>query len=207
MSEPVDRTSSPAPPTAPRRDFLASAGSLFLGGVAGLFSLAVGAYAFFDPVMRKRRVPEKHAGHSSSNNDFIRVANKSALPADGTPVRFPVIADQINAWNFTPEVPIGAVYVALNNNSSGGGGLRVFNVTCPHAGCSVSCRGDAFHCPCHNSAFALDGSKIDRPGKENPSPRPLDSLEYDEQRFADTGEVWVRFENFYTGKEEKRPKQ
>ena len=57
-----------------------------------------------------------------------------------------------------------------------------------------------FACPCHKSSFDLDGH-IDDPS--SPAPRDMDSLQV-EIRNGD--EVWVRFQNFYTGIEHQRPK-
>jgi len=62
-----------------------------------------------------------------------------------------------------------------------------------------------YKCPCHNSAFNVAGEKVDLPGKENPSPRPMDTLRVDDQKLAASGEIWVEFLNFYTGIHEKKP--
>ena len=46
--------------------------------------------------------------------------------------------------------------------------LQVIHATCPHAGCAIgySSEGNKFRCPCHNSAFEIDGCTIE------PSPSP-----------------------------------
>ena len=70
----------------------------------------------------------------------------------------------------------------------------------------MACDGQAFVCPCHNSSFLLDGKRrLAESGRDNPSPRDLDNLDVDPEKLAQ-GEVWVRFQNFYTGKHEKVPK-
>src|SRR5690606_36957856 len=129
---------------------------------------------------------------------FYKIATLDAVPDDGVPRRFPVLAHRLDAWNYTPNQPIGAVYLRRVSGQD----LQVFHSTCPHAGCSVSAVGSAFHCPCHNSSFDCDGKREARPGKKNPSPRDLDQLAY---QVVD-GNVWVEFKDFYTGREEKTPK-
>ena len=177
-----------------------SAGATVLGAMAGIVPAAIGVFAFLNPLTRR---PSSPASRSEATGDakegYTRICALDALTVGGPPQRFPVIADQRDAWNFVPEQPVGAVYVERTGDDA----LRVFNTTCPHAGCSVSCDGKAFNCPCHNSAFNLDGTKLTSDsGRENPSPRGLDSLEFD----VLDGDVWVQFQNFYTGREHKEAK-
>ena len=181
-----------------RRTFFEVA-SVLLGAVVGIVPVLVGLVAFIDPLRRRPAKPELYReGEGGSADGLIRVASVNALSV-GAPQRFPVIDDQLDAWNFTPDQPIGAVYI----EKLAGGDVRVFNTTCPHAGCSVACNGEAYHCPCHNSSFNLDGSKkVSDSGRENPSPRALDSLDYELR----DGDIWVDFKNFYTGKHEKKEK-
>ena len=196
--------SAHAPPAAKgqagtRRGFFKIA-SFVLGAIVGVGPAFIGLVAFLDPL---RRTPAKPKSHRETSNGgkaaMIRVASVDALSV-GAPQRFLVIGDQIDAWNFTPDQPIGAVYI----EKLPGATLRVFNTTCPHAGCSVACNGTEFRCPCHNSSFNLDGSKlVSDSGRENPSPRDLDSLAY---VVRDDGSIWVEFKNFYTGKHEKKEK-
>ena len=89
----------------------------------------------------------------------------------------------------------------LSAPHEGRGGAEALQTTCPHAGCMVDYRPDSavFKCPCHNSAFQLDGSIIE----PSPAPRPMDSLRCEVRTRAGTKEVWVEFENFYTGIGEK----
>lgn len=198
---------SPTPPSEDtrRRHFLAKLAAIVVGAVSFLFSLAVGVYVFLDPLRRQDRTPLKFRQQESAGPEgYVRIAPLEAVPPDGVPRRFPVIDDQIDAWNFTPDQPVGAVYVRHLPDGS----LKVFQATCPHAGCSVGLSPDrtAFHCPCHNSSFGLDGQKEDRPGKKNPSPRDMDQLAYDEQMLEDPGEIWIKYQEFYTGRHEQRAK-
>jgi Rieske Fe-S protein len=103
----------------------------------------------------------------------VPVAPLDALPADGTPQRFQVIADRADAWTKYRNVPLGAVYLKRTRRRRHAGSVVAFNALCPHAGCfvDVAADGKSFHCPCHNSGFNADGSL--KPGAV--SPRPLDT--------------------------------
>ena len=117
-----------------------------------------------------------------------------ALPEDGEPRKFSVLATRVDAWNRTPNVPIGAVYLRRQP----GGKVQAFNVVCPHAGCFVDYVAGAKHylCPCHNSSFSPDG-RIQDP--KSPSPRGLDELETEVR----DGAVFVRYLNFRAGEKDK----
>jgi menaquinol-cytochrome c reductase iron-sulfur subunit len=125
------------------------------------------------------------------------VTNLEALPDDGVPRKFPVLATRVDAWNRTSQVPIGAVYLRRLSD----GKVQAFNVVCPHLGCFVDYLPDRgkYLCPCHNSTFTTAGKIDDR---ASPAPRGLDSLEVE---LRDGKEVWVKFENFQAGRPDKVP--
>ena len=205
MSDQPDTAASsssvaPASPQEPRRNFVFEAATAVIGLAVGIVPFAAGLLSFLDPLLRKNKVPSKHASKRSGGEpEMVRICSLGALTTDGPPQRFPVITDQFDGWNFMPQQPIGSVYLQRTGEDK----VRVFNTTCPHAGCSVSCDGQGYHCPCHNSSFELDGSKRKSDsGRENPSPRALDTLEH----LIKSGDVWAHFENFYPGREEKKPK-
>jgi menaquinol-cytochrome c reductase iron-sulfur subunit len=176
--------SNPSDP--PRRNFLKEAAAVALGGVAVLVPMAAGVAVLLDPLRRK-----------AASLNAIRVASLSALPADGVPRKFPVLASRTDAWNKYPDVPIGAVYLRRVSEKE----ITALNVACPHAGCFVDFSTDKklFLCPCHNSSFAVDGKIKDR---ASPSPRPLDSLEVE---IRGGTEIWIRFQNFEPGEKAKIP--
>ena len=178
-------THSSAPANG-RRDFLKKFAAAFLGAIAGLIPAGAGLAVFLDPLRRK-----------SSTSGAVKVASLEALPADGQPVKFPVLATRVDAWNKFREVPIGAVYLRRTNT----GLVEAFNVVCPHAGCFVDYLPDRgrYLCPCHNSTFTIAG-KIDDPS--SPAARGLDSLEVE---IRNQKEVWVKFQNFEAGSAEKIP--
>src|ERR1043166_8169337 len=179
--------SAAAPCGAPtRRGFLKEACAMVLGVIAGLVPFASGLVVFFAPLRRK-----------AQSGEFVSVASLNALPEGGAPRKFPVLASRTDAWNKSPQTPIGAVYL----RRVGDKGVKALNVVCPHAGCFVDYNPTAngYACPCHNSAFSLDG-KISSPS--SPAPRGLDELVVE---IRNESEVWVKFQNYQAGQAKKLP--
>jgi menaquinol-cytochrome c reductase iron-sulfur subunit len=176
-------------PSTPRRNVLVATMAAVLGAVVAIFPLGAGLLVFLDPIF-KRKASGSGGGPA---RPLRRVATLEALPTDGTPVQVPVIADQTNAWNREPNQPVGAVYLRRQGNV-----VECFNAICPHAGCFVAYSADRklFQCPCHTSAFKLDGERI----MPSPSPRDMDKLTVDAAKLTQDGEVWVDFVNYYPGK-------
>ncbi len=163
-----------------RRAFLKGLLAAGMGGLAVAAPAGVGLAVVFDPLRR-----------SGAGTGWVRITSLAALSPDGIPRRFVVVADRVNAWTKTLAVPLGAVYLRRTAERT----VRAFNVVCPHLGCLVDyapARG-GYLCPCHNSAFGLDG-EVSEPG--SPSPRGMDELAVE---LRDDGGVWVRFQNFQTG--------
>jgi Rieske Fe-S protein len=179
-------TQPPKPETADsandRRGFLTRAGAIVTGALLGLVPSLAGLAVFFDPLRR--------GGPASK---FVRVATLDAVPDDGVPREFPVIAAHVDAWNYQ-LAPVGAVYVRRTKE---GARVECFSAICPHAGCFVAYDAptNTSQCPCHNSSFKVDGQIIE----PSPSPRALDSLECK----VDDQEILVKYETFYTGIAEK----
>ena len=174
-------------PTAPgRRGFLKGLLIGLMGAVLGLVPLGAGLTVFLDPLRRR-----------SAAGNAILVTTLDALPADGIPYKFPVLASRVDAWNKFSRVPIGAVYLRRMAD----GTLEALNVVCPHAGCFVDFlpARKQFVCPCHNSTFALNGRIADH---ASPAPRGMDSLPV---QIRNNKEVWVTFQNFQAGRAEKIP--
>lgn len=185
----------------PRRSFLASALATVVGGLLALFPVVVGMIPFLDPLRsRKNRLPLQ-ARSSEDSEGYIPLGPLETLPDDGTPRLVQVVADEMNAWNFSPQQRIGSVYLRKIPAGSQGEPPTViaFNVSCPHLGCFVDFRSESgkFFCPCHKSTFSKDG----RRSPESPSPRNLDQLDV---QLRD-GEVWVKYQNFRTGTSERIP--
>jgi Rieske Fe-S protein len=194
----VDRHSSNPQPPLPRRNFFKKVLAALIGGVVVTVPAAAGLLVFLDPL--RRRGKAAGAAGADAAGGFTDVAPLSAIPADGAPRRFQVLAARTDAWNRHPAAPVGAVY--LKRDKDAPDNVVAFNVVCPHAGCAVEpAEGGSFFCPCHNSAFHPDGSIVE--GK-CVSPRGLDALEVDPDALK-AGRVSVKFQNFQAGTHAKIP--
>jgi menaquinol-cytochrome c reductase iron-sulfur subunit len=154
--------------------------------LVGAVPLLSGLVVFLDPLGRKAK-----------GGNLVRVTTLSAVPPDGRPRMFPIIAERHDAWTQYPPQPIGAVYLRRATDDQP---PEAFSVVCPHLGCSVDFRPLAgnFVCPCHNSVFAVDGRRVNP--ATSPSPRDLDSLNVE---VRNDQEVWVDYRRFVGGKGEK----
>jgi menaquinol-cytochrome c reductase iron-sulfur subunit len=172
-------------PQTDRRDFFKKSLALIIGGSAAAVPVVAGLMVTADPLDRK-----------SGAGAAIKVTTLDALPNDGVPRKFPVLADRTDAWNKYLNVVVGAVYLRRTADDK----ITALNVLCPHAGCFVDYSPDKknYLCPCHVSSFTIDG-KIDSP--TSPSPRGLDELEVQVR----DGGVWVVFQNFQAGRPDKVP--
>jgi menaquinol-cytochrome c reductase iron-sulfur subunit len=175
-----------------RRGLLAKTLALAFWAAAYVTPVAAGVVTFLNPLRQKGR----------SGEDFLRLTALETLPEDGTPKRFPVVADRADAWNFYPNEPIGSVFLRRTGKSE----VVAFQVVCPHAGCAIEYveepgeeKGQTagkFFCPCHKASFSLEGERADAVSE---SPRDMDALEVK----VVNGEVLVQFQNFRTGTPEK----
>jgi menaquinol-cytochrome c reductase iron-sulfur subunit len=167
----------------PRRGML-SLLAVIAGGIAGLVPFASGALFFMDPVLRKK---------SAAGGGLLRAADMSELPEDGTPIRVTLRSDVSDAWNVYRDRVIGSIYLRKMPN----GQVLAFNDTCTHLGCKVDYQAaeKRFFCPCHQSAFELDGTR-----QNQTPPRDLDRLDEIEVR---DGVIWVKYQNFRTATDKK----
>lgn len=184
---------------AKRRNVVYAILATIIGGLVGVFPFLSGLALFLDPAIKRRR-----AGVSEGGPTFRRVAPLAAVPADGTPVQVPVIADLKDIWTVEPNQPVGAVYLRRSKDKSGKEIIECFNAICPHAGCFVAYAVDrkCYLCPCHTSSFTTDGARI----MPSPSPRDMDPLIVELRGDKDSEEVWVAFANYYPGKEHMEAK-
>lgn len=175
-----------SPPQSDRRSYLTKVAAIAVGGLIAVVAPVAGLFTFLDPLRRK-----------SDARGMVRVSSLGALPKNGEPRKLPVLDVLVDAWNRTPDVPIGAVYV----QKTGPRTVRVLNAVCPHLGCSVSYSAakSGYFCPCHQSSFSVDGKILD---PKSPSPRAMDELEAEVRA---NGEVWVKFQNFRKGSSDKIP--
>ena len=177
---------SETPSQPDRRDFLAKAASVVIGGSLAIAPAVAGLCVLCDPLRRKSEV-----------GATAMVASLGSLPEGGEPRKFPVMATLVDAWNRTPNVPIGAVYLQRTKDNQ----VRALNVVCPHAGCFVNYRpaNNDYFCPCHESRFSVDGHILD---PKSPSPRAMDELPVEIRKGT---EIWVTFQNYRAGTREKIP--
>ena len=170
----------------PRRNFLVEFWAVAVGGLVGVFPFLSGLAVLLDPLRR---------GKAAEGSELVRVARLEAVPDDGKPHQFPVVKTKKDAWTFSPNERVGAVFLLRQPGSES---IEAFNVVCPHAGCFIGYddNNSVFQCPCHTSSFNLDGTII----APSPSPRAMDKLE---PTNVDGGWVYVPFANYLTGKHEK----
>jgi menaquinol-cytochrome c reductase iron-sulfur subunit len=182
-----------SPPNS-RRSFIAVVTTIVAGAIAILTPFAVGIVTFFSPLFKK------------SSSSKVRVALLDQVPDDGMPRSFPVVADRVDAWTKYPAQRIGSVYLI---RQPGEEKPTAFTAKCPHAGCFIGyTSGDSmFRCPCHTSAFKLDGTRAN--GDAEVSPRDMDRLPVELVQVAadggKTSEVWIEFIDFQTGHKEAIP--
>jgi menaquinol-cytochrome c reductase iron-sulfur subunit len=172
---------APASPPDGRRTFL----KVGVGAIgAGLAAVVVA------PALKAILWPLS-ADITSGGGDFVVVGDRSQFGKE--PVKVDIYADRTDAWNRTRNVKIGSAWVVEKD-----GELIAFSSSCPHLGCAVDWAADAgkFKCPCHRSAFGVDGSH-----EEGPSPRPLDTLELEQRDQL----IAIRFQRFKQGSEDKVP--
>lgn len=183
---------------AKRRNVVYAIIATIVGGLVGVFPFLSGLALFLDPAIKRRKGPV------TTGITYRRVAPLAAVPADGTPVQVPVIADSKDIWTVEPNQPIGAVYLRRSKDKSGKAIVECFNAICPHAGCFVAYAVDrkCYLCPCHTSSFTTDGARI----MPSPSPRDMDPLTVELRGDKDSEEVWVAFANYYPGKEHMEAK-
>lgn len=181
-----------------RRGFVAKTAAVAIGSLISLFPLAAGVFTFANPLRRKAKGPQEA---DDQPGRLLRIATLAAVPDDGVPRQFPVIADRQDAWTRYPNEAIGAVYL---RRQPGSNEVQAFNATCPHLGCFVAFNQErnSYQCPCHKSAFSIDGEI-----EYGPSPRDLDKLETELKPADDPKEVWVRYVDYLTGVGDQIPKQ
>lgn len=137
-------------PDKSRRSFL---GLLPLGVFVGVFgSIGSAAFRFLRPRL------------SAPSEQWLDVASVSEL-SGAQPLAKKIVAEHLAGWSIATAAHNVFVLPAKNN--------QVLSPICPHEGCEVMWEQarNRFTCPCHESFFAADGSRI-----SGPAPRGLDPL-------------------------------
>jgi Rieske Fe-S protein len=127
---------------------------------------------------------------STRKKQFIEVADLDALPIE-EPKR--VIFSELLNDAFLLQPTTSDVWVIKHSDSN----VTVFSTICPHLGCSYDFQPESrqFLCPCHSSAFSIDGKVL-----SGPSPRSLDTLP---QKIAN-GKLYLQWERYEVGISEKK---
>jgi Rieske Fe-S protein len=131
----------------------------------------------------------------SSSADPIDVIDEGGLKAGAPPIRVQMNASKMrNAWGVADDVPLGSAWLRKTES----GEVQALSAVCPHLGCAVDfdSQAGAFKCPCHKSAFGLDGAKISGPSKRGLDPLPVR---------VDEGRVKVTFIRFRSDIAEREP--
>jgi len=156
------------------------------------FGAAMGAIAAI-PGLGLLLAPLRRETVTGADQPLPVSAGASVRP--GKPVRVSIIGDHQDAWARRRSVKLGSCWLVRGRD---GGGIKAFSTVCPHLGCGIDWndkRGN-FECPCHDSAFDLDGRCL-----SGPSPRGLDELEV----VAAGDDVKVRYRRFKIGTPDKEP--
>jgi cytochrome b6-f complex iron-sulfur subunit/menaquinol-cytochrome c reductase iron-sulfur subunit len=156
---------------------LIGAGSVAFGGALGA------------PAVVFVAAPVRAAGEGGGAH-WVRTVRLDTLE-DGLPRKVSIVSDEHDAWSVARDVELGAVWLVRRGDS-----VAALSVTCPHLGCAIdrSPDGSGFQCPCHTSAFSVDGKRV-----SGPAPRDMDPLSL---RTVD-GFVEVDFRKFRIGVAER----
>jgi menaquinol-cytochrome c reductase iron-sulfur subunit len=173
-----------------RRD-LHRLGSLVLGGLIKLV-VAVPSAAFLLSPLRK-------TGKAAEADVFDNVTSLNQLKV-GVPQSFGIVHDLVDAWVKYPQEPAGSVWL-IRQPDGVEPPVIAFTAECPHLGCAIgrSADGKGFFCPCHTSAFDMEGKPLN-----HIPPRAMDRLDVELSKDADP-RVRVKFQRFQPLAEEKIP--
>lgn len=143
-----------------RRKFLKVATCAIGGGIGAALTVPTLAL-WVDPATR-----ETVTGPTAP----IDVGSAEEFRVGAPPRRVELIAPIIrNGWTAARNVVLGAAWVQRSSADA----VVALSAVCPHLGCAVGWDSAAknFLCPCHESRFGVDGTKL-----TGPSERGLDTL-------------------------------
>jgi menaquinol-cytochrome c reductase iron-sulfur subunit len=178
---------------ASRRGFFSEILAFCIGSSILAVPVISGLSLFLDPLLRRKRGGSSGEDARRDADGYLYVASLASLPDNGRPQICTVYDDVVDAWNKFADQPIGRVFLRKLPDGS----VTAFNVRCPHLGCAVDYRSshNDYFCPCHMSAFNLDGQK-----ENEIPPRGMDSLDV---KIKNKTDVWVRYQFFKAGTPEK----
>jgi len=173
-----------------RREFYRS-GSIVLVALVKLF-IAVPAIAFLISPLRRKK--------SDGVRDVFETLTSFSQLSVGVPQSFAIIKDRTDAWVKYPSEPVGSVWLVRQPKGITPEVIAL-SAECPHLGCAINLSpdGKSFLCPCHTSAFDIEG----RPQNRVP-PRPMDRLDVEVTAEPDP-KVQVKFQWFQTLAQKRIP--
>jgi len=141
-----DRSTQPT-----RRSFYAALTNLLGAAAAAAIAVPAAVYLLFKP-------------KSPGAGAMVEIANLAELET-GVPQEVVYYRTRVDGWKATKEKT--TTWVVKDGPQS----AVAFSPQCPHLGCIYHWEEGlgSFKCPCHASAFGLDGKVI-----SGPAPRPLD---------------------------------
>lgn len=167
----------------------------------GVISLPIFEY-ILSPLRKKKYEAKKY-----------RLVRLNQLKAN-SPQLFNIVSDHRDAWMVYPNETVGRVWVnrvsKIEENPQETK-LEVFSAICPHLGCTIQLDSDKKYmiCPCHKGMFELDGQPVPNSqlGYKNPTPRGMDSLNYEIVQEEDSEDWWVtvEYQKFKLGPTTKIP--
>ncbi len=158
-----------------RRGFLQ-----MISGIGAALSAAVVGFpvvrAFVSPSLP---VPPK--------DDWIKVADDTALLDVGVPIRLNFVVSEQDAWIESRQVK--GVWLFSEDGTK----FKAYSGRCTHLGCGFVWDKDSktFLCPCHRGRFDLKTGAV----LDGPPPRPLDELEVQIRESA----VYVKYKEYRLG--------
>lgn len=164
---------SSAPPID-RRSWLGVVIGLIGAAITATLGLTVGRFAIA-PAFSK-----------ASEATWIELGPLSAIPENQL-VRKNILVSQEAGWGRFNAPRL--LWVMRKGES-----VTIFSSVCPHLGCSVNVKEEAFACACHGSKWNQTGEKT-----AGPAPRSLDTLEHQ----IENGILKVRYQDFKQGTETK----
>ena len=136
-----------------RRTFLGVISGLIAAGISAVLGITIGRFAI-SPALT-----------AAGSQAWTEVGPLADIP-EGKLTRKNVIVSQIAGWGEFNSQKL--VWVLKNGEK-----ITVFTAVCPHLGCTVNAKEEAFICACHNSKWDVAGNAV-----AGPTPRGLDVLEH-----------------------------
>ena len=169
-SELSPATARPEPPPPTRRTFLSALIGLISTGITTMLAYTIGRFTIapaFPPIPA---------------TNWIEIGKLDTLP-DNQLIRKNITITQEAGWGRFQATRL--LWVSRKGET-----LTIFSGVCPHLGCTVSAKDEAFRCACHGSQWDTQGQRL-----AGPAPRALDALAYQ----IENGIVKVNYQDFKQG--------